>query len=268
MPVHTSLLLCCLKRAKERLWRRVSIASSQLKQADVAYFIRKIDFLKDVYTLKKWHRNLHHEHFEGFTDQLSQKLLMSLQDPEDRLARRVLQRQSFDSTVLHARDPLMAVPDTLSDDTITKLLRQRCIKPLDGSKNNGGKGKKIQALIEADIFGNEPTAKDFWAEQQRKSENVVIYASQLPNIIFYENGTMRTARDGDPMVVVLQENKHENLNCVHELSWRVTTKDAEQWSAWERSFGGGIGWAMSANTLNHSHHAQLWKTKSQEGRFA
>lgn len=61
----------------------------------------------------------------------------------------------------------MVVPNTLSRKAITKLLCQRCLNPLDGSKNDGDKGETIQALLETNTVRNEPSADDVRAEQQK-----------------------------------------------------------------------------------------------------
>lgn len=42
-----------------------------------------------------------------------------------------------------------------------------------------------------------------------------VYATQQPNIIIDEDGIMRTARDGDMEVVVLQVLKQGTLNHLH-----------------------------------------------------
>lgn len=62
----------------------------------------------------------------------------------------------------------MVVPDTLSRNSVPESLLQRCFNLLDGSKDDGGKGKTIQALLEARIAGNGLIAHDVRAEQQKE----------------------------------------------------------------------------------------------------
>jgi RNase H-like domain found in reverse transcriptase len=85
-----------------------------------------------VFGLRKIRQHLYGEKFEVITDHIALTWLLALRDPKERLARWIVEMQTFDFAVLYERGDgaLMAVPDTLSRDTMKKsvVLCHRCLE--------------------------------------------------------------------------------------------------------------------------------------------
>jgi hypothetical protein len=70
-------------------------------------------------------------------------VVVSLRDPKERLARWIVEMQTYDFDVLYERGDgqLMAVPDALSRDTMDKdiVLFHRCLEAVDAVSEDGSR---------------------------------------------------------------------------------------------------------------------------------
>ena len=125
-------------------WLPVAFASRKQKGAEMRYTVTEKDCLAVVFGLRKFREHLYGEKFAVVTDHSALVWLMSLSDPKRRLARWILDFQSFGFTVEHAPGDgrLLAVPDALSRDTMDKdvTLCSRCLESVstmeEGSEGN------------------------------------------------------------------------------------------------------------------------------------
>jgi RNase H-like domain found in reverse transcriptase len=111
----------------------VAFASRKQKVAEVRYTVTEKECLAVVlFGLQKFCQHLYGERFGVVTDHSALVWLMSLQDPNHRLARCILEFQSFDFDVEHApgNGIIMDIPDALSRDTMDKdlTLCARCLE--------------------------------------------------------------------------------------------------------------------------------------------
>jgi RNase H-like domain found in reverse transcriptase len=94
-----------------------------------------------VFGLRKFRYHLYGEKFEVITDLIALTWLLAFRDPKERLVRWIVEMQTFDFEVLYERGngALMAVPDDLSRDTMTKsvVLWHRCLEAVQ-NMNEGG----------------------------------------------------------------------------------------------------------------------------------
>jgi Integrase zinc binding domain/RNase H-like domain found in reverse transcriptase len=81
------------------------------------------------------------EKFEVITDHIALTWLLALRDPKERLARWIVEMQTYEFDVLYERgdEELIAVPDALSRDTMDKdiVLCHRCIEAVDAVSEDG-----------------------------------------------------------------------------------------------------------------------------------
>jgi RNase H-like domain found in reverse transcriptase len=116
-------------------WLPVAFGSRKLKGGEVRYTTTEKECLAVVFGLRNYLHLLYGERFTVVTDHTALKWLMSLRDPRDRLARWMIKVMQFDFVAEYApgNGTLMAVPDALSRDTMSKelLICQRCLGGLE-----------------------------------------------------------------------------------------------------------------------------------------
>jgi RNase H-like domain found in reverse transcriptase len=83
-------------------WLPVAFASRKQKGAEARYTVTEKEFLAVLFGLQKFRQHLYGERFGVVTDHSALVWLMSLQDPKHRLARWILEFQSFDIDMEHA----------------------------------------------------------------------------------------------------------------------------------------------------------------------
>jgi RNase H-like domain found in reverse transcriptase len=85
-----------------------------------------------VFGLRQFRHLLHGEDFEVVTDHIALTWLLSLREPKERLARWIVEIQTFGFEVLYKRGDgeHMVVPDALSRDTMNSdvALCHRCLE--------------------------------------------------------------------------------------------------------------------------------------------
>jgi RNase H-like domain found in reverse transcriptase len=111
-----------LQWEEERGWLPVGFFSRNLKGPGPSYTTTEKEILAVVLSLRKFRHCLYGEKFEVITDHISLTWLLALRDPKQRLARRIVEMQTYEFDVLYERDDwkLMAVPDALSRNTMDK----------------------------------------------------------------------------------------------------------------------------------------------------
>jgi hypothetical protein len=97
-----------------------------------------------VFGLRKFRHCLYGEKFEVIiTDHIALTWLLALRDPKERLARWIVEMQSYDFDVLYERGDgeLMAVSDALSRETMDKdiVLFHRCLEAVDAVSEDGSR---------------------------------------------------------------------------------------------------------------------------------
>jgi hypothetical protein len=117
---------------EDKGWLPVGFASRKMKGAEPRYTTTEKECLAVVFGLRKFRHLLHGEDFEVVTDHIALTWLLSLREPKERLARWIVQIQTFGFEVLYKRGDgeLMAVPDALSRDTMDSdvALCHRCLE--------------------------------------------------------------------------------------------------------------------------------------------
>jgi RNase H-like domain found in reverse transcriptase len=113
-------------------WLPVAFASRKQKGAEARYTVTEKECLAVLFGLQKFRQHLYGEIFGVVTDHSALFWLMSLWDPKHRLARWILEFQSFDFDVELApgNESIMVIPDALSRDTLDKdpNLCARCLE--------------------------------------------------------------------------------------------------------------------------------------------
>jgi RNase H-like domain found in reverse transcriptase len=113
-------------------WLQVAFASRKQKGAEARYTVTEKEYLAVLFGLQKFRQHLYGERFGVVTDHSALVWLMSLRGPKHRLARWILEFQSFDFEVEHApgNESIMVIPDALSRDTMDKdlTLCARCLE--------------------------------------------------------------------------------------------------------------------------------------------
>lgn len=100
--------------------------------------------------------------FVVVTDHVSLKWLLTWKEPRGRLARWVVDVQDHDFAVEHRAGKELVVPDTLSRDTVSNPLCQRCYRPLldhDMGEIVGKKKDEVVSAVKIRGFGNGPTVQ-------------------------------------------------------------------------------------------------------------
>jgi RNase H-like domain found in reverse transcriptase len=107
---------------EEKGWLPIGFASRKVKGAEPRYTTTEKENLAAVFGLRKFRHHLYGEKFEVITDQIALTWLLALRDPKERLARWIVEMQTFHFEVLYERGDgaLMAAPDALSRDTMDK----------------------------------------------------------------------------------------------------------------------------------------------------
>jgi RNase H-like domain found in reverse transcriptase len=121
-----------LQLKEERGWLPMGFASRKLKGAEPRYTTTEKESLAVVFGLRKFRHCLYGEKFEVITDYIALTWLLALRDPKKKLARWIVEMQTYDFDVLYERGDgeLMAVPDALSRDIMDKdiVLCHRCLE--------------------------------------------------------------------------------------------------------------------------------------------
>jgi hypothetical protein len=119
-------------RGEDAGWLPVAFASRKQKGAEARYTVTEKECLAVLFGLQKFRQHLYGERFGVVTDHSALVWLMSLRDPKHRLARWILEFQSFDFDVEHApgNESIMVIPDALPRDTMDKdlTLCARCLE--------------------------------------------------------------------------------------------------------------------------------------------
>jgi RNase H-like domain found in reverse transcriptase len=117
-----------------------------------------------LFGLQKFRQHLYGERFGVLTDHSTLVWLMSLRDRKHRLARWILEFQSFDFSVKHApgNGSIMVIPDALSRDTMNKdlTLCARCLETMGSVEEEL---TQVDVLICADLSVQRVT-KEQWKE--------------------------------------------------------------------------------------------------------
>jgi RNase H-like domain found in reverse transcriptase len=94
----------------------VALASRKQKGAEARHTVTEKEYVAVLFGLQKFRQHLYGEIFGVVTDHSALVCLISLRDPKHRLARWILELQSFDFDVEHAagNGSIMVIPDTLS----------------------------------------------------------------------------------------------------------------------------------------------------------
>jgi hypothetical protein len=96
-------------------WLPFGFASTKLKGAKARYATTEKENLAVIFDLKKFRHVLHGESFEVVTDHMALLWLMSLHYPRERLARWIVEKQTFEFNILREKGDgeLTALPDAL-----------------------------------------------------------------------------------------------------------------------------------------------------------
>jgi RNase H-like domain found in reverse transcriptase len=105
---------------EDKGWLPVGFASRKMKGTEQRCTTTEKECLAVVFGLRKLRHLLHGEDFEVVTDHIALTWLLSLREPKERLARWIVEIQTFGFEVLYKRGDgeLMAVPDALSRDSM------------------------------------------------------------------------------------------------------------------------------------------------------
>jgi RNase H-like domain found in reverse transcriptase/Integrase zinc binding domain len=154
-----------LQWEEERGWLPVGFASRKLKGAEPSYTTMEKENLAAVFGLRKFRHCLDGEKFEVITDHIGLTWLLTLWDPKRRLARWIVEMQTYDFDVLYERGDkeLMAVPDSLSRDAMDKdiVLCHRCLEAVD-------------AVSEDRSRMEEETRREFYESESREKDVVTV----------------------------------------------------------------------------------------------
>jgi RNase H-like domain found in reverse transcriptase len=114
--------LVLLQNEGDRGWLPLGFASRKPKGAEVRWTVSEKEFAAVIFDLEKFRHLLNGEEFTVVTDHKALAWLMSLTGPKDRLARWMLEAQSFAFSVEYSPeyDEWIVVPDALSRDTFNK----------------------------------------------------------------------------------------------------------------------------------------------------
>jgi RNase H-like domain found in reverse transcriptase len=145
-------------------WLQVAFASRKQKGAEAKYTVTEKECLAMLFGLQKFRQHLYGERFGVVTDHYTLVWLMSLRDPKHRLARWILEFQSFEFDVEHAPEngSIMVIPDALSRDTMDKdlTLCARCLETVGSVKEEL---TQVDVLRYADLSVQRVT-KEQWKE--------------------------------------------------------------------------------------------------------
>jgi RNase H-like domain found in reverse transcriptase len=125
----------------------VGFASRKWKGAEPRYTTTEKENLAVVFGLRKFKHCLYGEKFEVITDHIALTWLLALRDPKERLARWIVEMQTYDFDVLYERGDgeVMAVPDELSRDTMDKyiVLCHRCLEAVDAVSKDRSRTEEV-----------------------------------------------------------------------------------------------------------------------------
>jgi RNase H-like domain found in reverse transcriptase len=132
-----------LQWEEERGWLPVGFASRKLKGPKSRYTRTEKVNLAVVFGLRRFRHCLYGEKFEVITDHIALIWLLALRNPKERLARWIVEMQTYDFDVLYERGDgeLMAVPDALSRGTMDKdiVLCHPCLEAVDAVSEDGSR---------------------------------------------------------------------------------------------------------------------------------
>jgi len=145
-------------------WLPIGFASRKLKGAEPRYTTTEKENLAVVFGLRKFRHHLYGEQFEVVTDHVALTWLLSLRDPKERLARWIVEMQTFNFEVLYERGDgaLMAVPDALSRDTMDKdvVLCHRCLEAVNEVTEEAGGATEVLTADEMRAAQREAYGED------------------------------------------------------------------------------------------------------------
>jgi RNase H-like domain found in reverse transcriptase len=149
-------------------WLPVAFASRKQKGAEVRYTVTEKECLAVLFELQKFRQHLNGERFGVVTDHSALVWLMSLRDPKHRLARWILEFQSFDFEVEHApgNGSIMVIPDALSRDTMDKdlMLRARCLETVGSVEEELTQADLLQCA-DLSVAGDGGAAEGDWGRE-------------------------------------------------------------------------------------------------------
>jgi RNase H-like domain found in reverse transcriptase len=144
-------------------WKPVAFASRKKKGAGARHTVTEKDCLPVLFGLQTFRQHLYGERFGVVTDHTALVWLMSLWDPKHRLARWILEFQSFDFEVKYApgNGSIMSIPDALSRDTMDKdlTLCARCLETV---------GSVEEELTQVDFLQCADLREERVMEEQRQ----------------------------------------------------------------------------------------------------
>lgn len=164
----------------------VTYASRTLQQAETKYTVTEQECLGVVWAVRLFRPYLEGYHFIVITDHHSLKWLMSLKDPNSRLARWAMELQSHDFEIKHRKGADHHVPDALS-----RLERE-------GESDM----EEIMAIGEEDLEGDE------W--YQRRIKAVLAKPEKYPD--FQVRGNSLYCHRFNPLELILEDEENNTLN--------------------------------------------------------
>jgi RNase H-like domain found in reverse transcriptase len=125
----------------EKGWLPIGFASRKLKGEEPRYATTEKGNLAVAFGLRKFRHHLYGEKFEVITDYIERTWLLASRDPNERLARWIVEMQTFDFLLLYERGDgaRMAVPDARIRDTMEKsvVLCHRCLEAVEDMSEGG-----------------------------------------------------------------------------------------------------------------------------------
>ena len=184
-----------------------------------------------VHALRKWLHYLNGERFVVVTDHLALRLLLSLKEPRERLARWVVDVQEFDFVVEHRAGRELVAPDTLSRDAVPKPLCQRCYSALDGqtledltlreqyervcSAARSMNAEQVSAVVEVSAFAAGPSIEELRHAKGQEFGCLRQPANSSKSMIVDDDGLLRMKSREEMLIVVPQSLTQCGLKFVH-----------------------------------------------------
>jgi RNase H-like domain found in reverse transcriptase len=190
----------------------VAFASRKQKGAQERYTVTEKECLALLFGLKKFRQHLNGERFGVVTDHSALVWLTSLRDPKNRLARWILEFQSFDFDVKHApgNGSIMVIPDALSRDTMDKDLTL-CARCLESVGSVEEELNQVNILRSADLSVQRVTE-----EQWKESGDVKDMVGEHGRFLVGKDGLLyRVFMETDIRIVLPKTLRSAVLKLVH-----------------------------------------------------
>jgi RNase H-like domain found in reverse transcriptase/Integrase zinc binding domain len=171
-----------LQNDVERGWLPLGFASRKLKGAEVRWTVSEKECAAVIFGLETFRHLLYGDEFTVVADHKALAWLISLTDPKDRLARWMLEAQSFAFAVEYSPGggEWMVVPDALSRDTFSKNIVY-CGRCLEALCVLGDTSERVKAGL------NEETVKK---EQTDQYGNLEEYTEKHDDFVVGKDGLL------------------------------------------------------------------------------